>query len=455
MNLEFERIQTDFNALGAGDWFFPVILKGVDQHRLLPQALAKDIRGFAYEAGKTAPDFGEQIKVQDLREFLFGLAVLKRASFRGQVTVIAGSAGKSTVKEMVRTILLRWRANHNGTIHVSPDNQNTKIALATQMLRLGSECSIAAFELGARRPYDFVVPLGFLQPSIVALLNVGTAHLGEFGSKENLEEEKLSVLRAPTARTAVVYADDSRILRAARKAGKTLWTFGSSGPPIGSHTHVQLCRETGRQVVFKINGGPELSVMCSSAAPKLGLNACAAFAISLSMGVPPTIASEAMPTFQGVARRFQWFKWQDVDAVDDAFNASPESMRCGLKHLCETNLAEKKRILLVLGSMLELGPAEKYEHERVADLILELFSERIHRGDLGVATIGEAARHIAMKLVNLGFPLSLIQMYSEAEEARAPLAKWKSEFDLVYFKGSRGSNLSHIFPGGRDSDGDQ
>lgn len=430
-----ERIQTDFNDLMRGDWFVPVTLKGVDQHELIESAVERGAVGLICEQGRRLScDFeGPRIDVPDLREYIFGRARQKRQRLKIDAVAIAGSAGKTSVKELLGAIVTTWRPR---STHVSPANQNTKIALATQILRLPPSVTTGIFEVGARRVGDFQIPLSFLDPSIVALLNVGTAHVGEFGSLENLRREKLSILEAPTAQSLAVGGDDELVLEAARGRGRHVLCFG-----FGAHNDVRIIGEDGVRVRLSVQGEERVFVCPWNASAK-SLNVAAAVTLSLHLGVPSSFVQKGIETFGGVARRFEAFDWEGVTAIDDAFNASPESLVAGLRSL--HRIAARKNTLLVIGSLLELGDLSETIHRNLAMTLAEIWGD-LHQAPLALATVGADARPLGDHAVKLGLAKDRYIHFTDAMTARSALRVWKSSFDLVYFKGSKGVKLHQIF----------
>ena len=433
MKPTFETIQTDIKKVQAGDWFLPLTIKDINQHCLINDALEKGAVGFTFEQGQelsittSAPHFS----VPDLRQYLFSLAQQKRAQLNSQIAVITGSAGKTSVKEILGSIL----RSHSEKCFISPDNQNTKIALANQILRLPPDCPKAAFEMGARRLQDFQIPLSYLQPSIVALLNIGTAHVGEFGSLENLWKEKLSGLSAPSAKTIIAFGDDSKILDYAHTTQKKVITFG-----FNDDNDIQVLSDTKDTVDLKIFGFHKVFSTSFVSSGK-GINVAAAVSLALALDIPFETIVHGLSKFTGVARRFQIFKWQGLTAIDDAFNASPESMNLGLEQLQKT--FTNKKTLLVLGSMLELGTESEKAHDAVADSIHRLFLSQ--NTSLGLATVGDEALRIHSKALKLGLSKNQAKHFASAMEARAVIRQWSKEFEVIYFKGSKSIQLQNIF----------
>jgi UDP-N-acetylmuramoyl-tripeptide--D-alanyl-D-alanine ligase len=435
----FSHIQTDISKVEKGDWFLPMTIKDINQHGLVSQALDKGAVGFTFEVQfkSLLPVLALQVEhnvVPNLRDYLFSLAQEKRPLLTCPIAVIAGSAGKTSVKELVGSILKSWL--ETGTF-MSPENQNTKIALATQILRLPIDCQAAVFEMGARRLNDFAVPLSYLQPSVVALLNIGTAHIGEFGSKENLWQEKLSCLNVPSAETLVIPGDEPEIQTYALKTGKKLVTFG-----FAAHNSVQILKEEASAITLNIHG-EIVTFHCAFGASAKALNVAAAVGVSLSLGVPLEVLRTAVANFKGVPRRFQHFMWDQTAAIDDAFNASPESLFQGLQEL--KKVSSGKKVLLVLGSILELDQAAEFSHRQAARQIKDLFlTLGKNADDLAVASVGAEARWITQELKDLGFPEEKLQHFTSSTEAKS-LKSTRDAYDLVYFKGSKSVNLQAIF----------
>lgn len=364
----------------------------------------------------------------DLRTFMFEAARRRRSTLPVKVAAMTGSAGKTTVKEILGHLL-------EGAF-VSPANQNTKLALALQILRLPLGQDTAVFEVGARRVGDFQIPLSYLQPDVVTLLNIGSAHVGEFGSLENLVREKLSPLEFASVKTLVVPVEDGRILKHAREQGKALLTFGS-----GPTADVELIRESTEGVYLKVRK-ESVFVECPFRGPQKGLNIAAAIATAVAMGFPVNDLARRLGGFRGVERRFQAFNWQGRLAIDDAFNASPESMREGLRHLLSQT--QNMKLLLVLGSMLELGPSSEMEHRKIGNYIGALFSEAIKAGHLTLVTIGSEGAFISAGDAT-ALPADRIHHFASSQEAKTTVESLVKQADVVYFKASKGIQLNKIF----------
>lgn len=368
-----------------------------------------------------------------LRQFMFEGAKVRRAHLNAEIAAVAGSAGKTTVKEMLGSILKSWSAATGRPSHISVANQNTKLALAMQILRIPEKCAVAVFEVGARRVGDFQIPLSYLQPQIVTLLNVGTAHAGEFGSIENLRAEKLSILNAPSADILVVPSDDKLIYEYAKTCDRTLMTFGYA-----EGSSVQIIDDSPVGLMLKIQNDI-IEFSCPFNGPKRALNIAASVATSLALGFSIFDIQQGLKNFAGVSRRFESFQWKGRHAIDDAFNASPESMREGLAHL--KSQFQNKHAVLVIGSMLELGPYSESEHRTLGQFVAETMKDT----PWSLITVGEEARFIADEAQNALPESQVVKHFASSAEAREEVESLATAADIVYFKGSKGIQLQKIF----------
>jgi UDP-N-acetylmuramoyl-tripeptide--D-alanyl-D-alanine ligase len=368
----------------------------------------------------------------DLRQFTYEAARIRRKEWNIPVAVVTGSAGKTSVKELTGAIL---KTMWGDRCFMSPANKNTKIALASQVLTLPQQTQVAVFEMGARRRYDFEIPLSYLQPSIVALLNLGTAHIGEFGSLENLQTEKLSVLKCPSAEVLIVSGDDELILDAGLRADKKMIKFGRS-----EHCEVRLLDEELDSVLLQIDGRI-YRFACSWQSSEKGINIAAAVAISKAFGAGMEAVELALRNFQGIPRRFELIQKDGISFIDDAFNASPESMIKGLHKVSQ--LYPDKKVLLILGSMLELGPNCQSAHRQVADAIHQLFGNKLECGSTEVITIGKEAKVIRDLLRDTG-TISEGLCFENVNDAKAHVLKKVKEFEVVYLKGAKSVQLQKL-----------
>lgn len=345
--------------------------------------------------------------------------------------VVAGSAGKTSVKELICVMLNTWSEK---SFVNNPENHNTRIALATQILRLDSRPDLGVFEIGARHTGDLKFPLQLLNPKVALLLNIGTAHLGEFGSIENLIKEKLSVLFSEGLELAIINGDDERILKAAEESKKSYISFG-----YGPNNHVQVLKENGSEISYRV-GKKNIVFNVNLQTPSFSLNLAAVLALAEHLQIPFSVVQTALMSFHGVKRRFEIHIQQNTQVIDDAFNASPESMYLGLKKVAE--IGKDKSVLLILGSMKELGSETAEQHRKVAAHIHILFAEHIRKNKLGLIFVGEESFITFEEIKRLSVQDSVAWMcFQNSISAKKYLDEVRFRFEIIYLKGSKSTQL--------------
>ncbi|RXZ44667.1 UDP-N-acetylmuramoyl-tripeptide--D-alanyl-D-alanine ligase [Crenobacter cavernae] len=377
----FERVTTDSRAVQKGDLF--VALKGdrFDAHDFVAQALADGAaaamvgRGFELEGANL-------IVVDDTRLGLGRLAAGWRARFNGRVVGITGSNGKTTVKEMLASIL----AAHAGAdaVLATAGNLNNDIGLPLTLLKLTDRHRYAVIEMGMNHPGEISYLTGLARPEVALVNNALRAHLGGFTGVEGIARAKAEIYEGlADDGVAIVPAEDEHagLFRAAAGGHETL-AFGLE------HGDV-----TARDVVLEPAGSrftlisPEGETLAELSAPGVHnvKNALAAAAMALSLSVPLQAIATGLAAFAGVKGRLQRKVGRGgVAIIDDSYNANPDSMKAGLDVLA---VAPAPRVF-VMGDIGELGDTAPMLHAEVGAYAKQ-------KGIDALVTLGPLSRHAA------------------------------------------------------------
>ncbi|MCT2589180.1 UDP-N-acetylmuramoyl-tripeptide--D-alanyl-D-alanine ligase [Streptomyces sp. N2-109] len=322
------------------------------------------------------------VVVQDAQAALQLLAAHVAARLRDGLTVVGvtGSQGKTGTKDLLAAVL-----SSAGPTIATIGSLNNELGVPLTMLRADAATRFLVLEMGARHVGDIAELTSLVAPDIGVVLNVGQAHLGEFGSRAAIAETKGELVRglAPGG-TAVLNADDSLVDTMRALADGSVLTFGRA-----EHADVRVLG-----LDLDRLGRPSCTLRTTNACapvalPHVGahqaLNASAAAAAGLAAGVPLDLAAAALAT----ASLSQWRMERRVLAggatlLNDTYNANPDSTRAALDALAAI---EGGRRIAVLGEMLELGDDSAAEHRAVG-------AYAAARADVVVA-VGEAARAIA------------------------------------------------------------
>ena len=379
-------IVTDTRQLQPGQWFFALPGEQHDGHAHIETAVTQGAAGFfadiSYRPRLPAElsRRGVWIKADNQLPALHALARgYRRLLTHTKIIAITGSVGKTTTRELLRAML-----QQSQRVTASPANYNNEIGTPLTLLRIAADTDIAIVECGARRRGDLALLARLATPDIVLITNIGSAHVGIFGSPQALLHGKLELLQhSPPHCLGIINADCAELLAAAGKLERQLLTFGTQQADVvltqvtheGQQQHVQLTSSRG---TFTLS-----STDLHSAMPH---NLTAAAAVCLALDITTADMQAGSLAFCNAPSRFQTITRGNVTIIDDTYNASPESMRCGLETLRRG--WPKQHPVLVLGDMVELGDGSETAHRQLAPLVQEVQPALL-------VTIGEQAQHIA------------------------------------------------------------
>jgi UDP-N-acetylmuramoyl-tripeptide--D-alanyl-D-alanine ligase len=385
-------VTLDSRAVARGDLFVAVTGERVDGADFLPAAAAAG----AVAAITPRPDDALPcVVVADPVEALGRLAsgVHARLVERGLLTLaITGSSGKTSTKDLLGQVL----ATAGPTVS-PPGSYNNDIGLPLTVLRADAQTRFLVLEMGARGRGHIARLCRVARPRVGVVLNVGSAHLGEFGSPEGIAAAKGELVEAlPEDGTAVLNADDPRVIgMAPRTVARVLSTGRGAGADVRAVGVV--LDETARARFTLSAGGEEHPVALQVVGEHQVANALSAAGAALAAGMTPAEVATALSAAGPRSRwRMEVSRRDDgVTVVNDAYNANPESMRAALAALA--GLSGTRRIA-VLGGMAELGPDAAAEHERLGrdaaaagvDLVVAVGADAVGIAD-GAAAAGRRA----------------------------------------------------------------
>ncbi|CCH88871.1 UDP-N-acetylmuramoyl-tripeptide:D-alanyl-D-alanine ligase [Modestobacter italicus] len=436
-------VRTDSRALTPGDLFVALPGERVDGADFLPAAVAAGAAG----ALATRPEPGlPVVVVPDPVEALGRLAgaVHRRLVEGGLVTVgITGSSGKTSTKDLLGQVLAAAGPT------VSPEGSfNNDIGLPLTVLSADPATRSLVLEMGARGPGHIARLCRVARPDIGVVLNVGSAHLGEFGSAEVIAQSKGELVEAlPAEGTAVLNADDPRVLGMAPRTTARVVTTGLGADADVRAADVDL-DDAARARFTLVAGGEEHPVALQVVGAHQVANALSAAAAALAAGMSPGAVAAALSAAGPRSRwRMEVTRRADgVTVVNDAYNANPESMRAALAAL--TRLPGRRRVA-VLGAMGELGAEADAEHDRLGrdvvragvDLLVSVGPDAVgvHTGALAERSARDGGGH-----GQEDGALDSVQHVPDREAALRLLTAELGADDVVLVKASRSYGLERL-----------
>jgi UDP-N-acetylmuramoyl-tripeptide--D-alanyl-D-alanine ligase len=371
----------DSREAGAGDLFFGLPGEHADGGEFAGRALEAGAWGVVVAedraAALAAPDgAGWVLASPDPARSLQRLATAWRRKLGCPVVGITGSTGKTSVKDICRT-LLPFR------VHASPENYNTEIGLPLALLDAPEDAEVVVLEMAMRGLGQIAELCEIAEPDVGAITNIGPVHLELLGTLDAIVEAKAEILEGLRNRGRAVVPADTEALDPHLNDRIVTITFGGGGDVFALHSRVE-----GDSTVARVgtpHGEGEFRFPFAEAHNLT--NALAAIAIGVALDAPLAGMSKRAPEIVFSRLRGERLELRDdVVIVNDCYNANPISIRAALDYLASMEV--RGRRLAVLGEMAELGPdAPAYHREAGA-----------HARDLGVGPIvgvGELARHYA------------------------------------------------------------
>jgi len=379
-------VETDSRRVSPGSIFFALPGEHTDGANFAADATASGASLIVCQT-ELAID-APQLVVRDGYEALAALAreVVARVRAGGGLRVIGvtGSNGKTTTKNLLRAVL----ADHAET--VAPEGSfNNHVGAPMTMLRIDHDTRYLVVEMGAGGPGQISRLVAIARPDIAVVLKVGLAHAGEFGGIEATEAAKSEMVTELLASdVAILNLDDERVARMSERTAARVVGFGLTGAAeVRAEDVVTTIRGTSFRLV---TGEARREVRLRILGEHHVMNALATLAVARELDLD---LDRAVAVVGEVPRAERWRMElltrdaDDVVVINDAYNASPDSMAAALKTLAQLGRDEDRRTVAVLGEMAELGPYAQEEHDRIGRLAVRLDIRQL-------VVVGEAARHI-------------------------------------------------------------
>jgi UDP-N-acetylmuramoyl-tripeptide--D-alanyl-D-alanine ligase len=372
------------------------------------------------------------VEVDDTIVALQALAHQVRRESGTRVVAITGSAGKTTTKEVTAEFLAtRYRVIRNR------GNFNNHIGLPLSLIDLRQRPEIAVVELGMNHTGEISTLVRIAEPDVRVWTNVGEAHLGSFGSVEEIADAKAEILEGAMPSTLlVVNADDERIMTRITACTGRVVTFGIERP---AAVRASAIVDRGIEGTSGRIATPRGSF--DVATPLVGrgnlANLLAATAVAVEFDVPLEVIAELARQLRPAAHRGQVVRLSSgVTIIDDSYNANPTATRQALDVLAWEPTASRR--VAVLGEMLELGDGADALHEEVGRAAARA------QVDLLFAVGGPAASALARAAVEAGMRDGAVRYLATSDEAADAVAGMVRSGDLVLVKGSRGVRTDRV-----------
>ena len=428
-----QRVHTDSRSLQAGDLFVALQGERFDAHDFLPQAAASGAVAALAQHGLDAAQL-PGVEVPDSRRALGQLAQAWRAQFALPLIAVTGSNGKTTVTQMIASILRAgWGDNALATL----GNLNNDIGVPQTLLRLRAHHRCAVVELGMNHPGEIAGLAAMAQASVALVNNAQREHQEFMASVDAVAQENGAVLSALPANGVAVFPAHDRYtplwqsLAGARTCMRFAMRDSHAGEAAAEVVLHQAVWVNDHWAVQMHTPAGQMNTQLHIAGRHNVGNALAATACALAAGVPLSLIAQGLSAFEPVKGRSRAFgvvcQGQAITGVDDTYNANPDSVRAAIDVLAELPGPH----LLVLGDMGEVGAQGPEFHQEVGRYARDSGIEHVLcLGELAASTAqayGPTAQHFAT-----------------SEALTAQVLQVLPQVSSVLVKGSRFMKMEHV-----------
>ena len=369
------------------------------------------------------------IEVEDTLIALGKIAEFKRNLYKGKLKVIGvtGSVGKTSTKDIIANVL----SKKYKTLKTEGNNNNF-IGLPFTLLRLKDE-EVAVIEMGMNHLGEISYLSKIAKPDISVITNIGSSHIGNLGSRENILKAKLEILDGMEEKNLVINNDNDLLHKWNLENNINTYTYGIKNNSDFMAKNIKL-NETNSEFICE-NKNEKININVPVAGEHFILNSLSAIAVAKLLNLNNEEIINGIKDFKLTAKRMEIIHTKNnITIINDAYNASYESMKASILSLKNMN---GKRKIAVLGDMFELGSFSEKLHRDVAK---EIYNNKINE----VYLIGENSKFIYDELINLGFNKNNLFYFTEKNLLIENLQKNLTEGDTVLIKASNGMKLYEV-----------
>ncbi len=422
-----KRVVTDSRVIRPGDLYIPIKGERFDGHDFIGQAIEKGAV-LVMTSEVEQPCEGLFVKVVDTKVALGRLAAYYRSLFQMPVIGITGSVGKTSTKEMLASVL-----GQAFRVHKTSGNYNNDIGLPLTLLSMSKDTQVAVVELGMNHFGEIDYLSNILKPTIGMIVNIGVSHIEYLGSREGILKAKMEMVpHIPGDGLLVLNGDDSLLASAKKTHGVKVRTYGNGNGHACSMIHHSVTGEGQKMTVSTQKGIYDIRV--GYPGEHLLHNAMGCILIAEALGLDKKAIIKGIQAYQPAKMRLNLLTLTGGrKIIDDAYNASVDSMSSALKTL-KTLTAEGEESIAVLGSMFEMGDFSEDGHRQVGQYVAKFAPDRL-------ITVGAEAAWISDEAVKCGMLPSQVLHFNDQGSLLESIVGLVGEDSTVLLKASRGMHL--------------
>ena len=363
------RISTDTRTIEKGDFYLP--LKGVsfDGEKFINQAIEKGAIGAFCTTPQTVENQVTLLQVDDTLKAYLELANFRREKLNFTVVAITGSSGKTTTKELVASVL-----SEKFKTFKTPLNHNNEIGFCQTIFEAPDDTQVLVLEMGMRGLGEIELLSKYSEPDITIISNVGTAHIGRLGSRENIAKAKCEIVKYQRGNVFIAH-DDELIKNTVQFDGEKIYYSLRDVKILEKKEHYSKFEYQNN--IYELNVGGDYNIE----------NALSAINAGMKLGMNVEEIKDGLKKYAPIEKRWEAVNASGYEIINDSYNANPESMRAFIDTIFELY----KNSVIILGDMGELGDDEIRYHK---ELGIYINSHKNLTDDIMVLSIGNLSKYI-------------------------------------------------------------
>ncbi len=418
-NIEISNFSTDTRTLKKGDFYIPLKGENFDGENFTDKAIESGAIGYLGVNINTPVEIKSNtlgLKVRDTKEAYLKLANYYRKKLNPKVIMITGSSGKTTTKELVYSVV----SQKFKTVK-TPLNHNNEIGLCQTIFSITPETEVLIIEAGMRGLGEIELISKYAEPDISIISNVGTAHIGRLGSRENIAKAKCEITKFQNPDGILIAHNDDLIKSTVEYSGEKLYY---------SLDDVKFIKkEIGHSVFEYKNEEYELNIEGDYNVE----NSLSAINTGKYLGIEYSDIKKGLSEYKPIEKRWETEKIGGYNIINDSYNANPDSMKATINTVLELY----NDIVIVLGDMGELGVNEEHYHKDIGKFINKKLGAE--NPTMQILTVGKLSKNISDE-INVCFTKNFKNNDEVSDYIRANIEHDKT----IFLKASRSMKFEEI-----------
>lgn len=368
------------------------------------------------------------VVVDDTLKCLQELAKYKRSLYDIPVIAVTGSVGKTSTKDIIYSVVSKKYKTHK-----TMGNYNNHLGVPLTILSMSSEVEALVVEMGMNHFGELSVLSHIAKPTISVITNIGTAHIGNLGSREGIRDAKLEILDGMIGNELIINGDDDMSLSVFDRLSKEYDVKSVSVDNESTYKAINMVSDV-FSVKFDIEGYVN-GILVNVGGKAYIYNSLVAYAVGKSLGIIDDDIRDGIREFKLSSSRLEKkVTKKGTILIDDTYNANYDSMKSSIELLGKVR---DKRKITILGDMLELGEYTDEHHINMGDVVVD------NNIDI-LITIGEYSKLIGKRAVSLGMDRNNIYSFNKESDSYDFLNDFLTNNDIVLLKASHGLHLIGI-----------